>query len=149
MRSGVGVVIALGLLGSTAGCTYWFPHSLVASDRPLTADPTPGKRVEASSCRLYILFVFPAGGEDPTIDNVMSALHDKASKATAFRDLRFDEAFTNYVLAGERCVSVTAEPLYTAAPPKPKAHPPGDSPSSPPAEAPPPGSSDTPPTPDQ
>jgi hypothetical protein len=133
----MGIVAGAMLLGS--GCTYWFPHSLVASDRPF-GEPVTGRsdRVEASSCRSYILSI-PAGGEDPTLDGTMEKLHDKAPKHhSAFRDVRVDEAWTNYFfwLVAEHCVSVSAEPVFlgaAASKPRPAAAAPS---APPPAEAP-------------
>jgi hypothetical protein len=133
------VVLASSLAG---GCAYWAPHSLVASDKPFSGVVEAGPRIHKTACRTYV-FGIPGPGDDPKIDNVMDMLYTEAPKALGFQDVRFDESFVNYFLwlFVDRCVDVTASPVYPkargseeegASPRKPK-----PAPSAP--EAPPPG----------
>ncbi len=92
-------LLGLGLsIATSSGCTYYFPHSLVASNIRTTPDPltTGGKRVEAEVCGNR-LFTIPFG-PDPRMSAVMDALQAQVTNAIGFEDIRIDVSVVNYFL---------------------------------------------------
>ena len=129
-------VAAAGL----SGCTYYFPHSLVATNirttdkDALTSGPT---RVEAEVCGNRVLWI-PFGPE-PRMTAIMAALQDQVTNAIGFEDIRIDVSFVNYVypLFWQQCVQASAFPLLavTKRPSKPAQKTPSSAPSEPPPPA--------------
>ena len=111
--------LALPLLCLTAawlaGCTYYFPHSLVATNIRTTdkdALTSGSKRVEAEVCGNRVLWI-PVG-PDPRMTAVMAALQEQVTSAIGFEDIRIDISFVNYVypLFWQQCVQRSAFPLF-------------------------------------
>jgi hypothetical protein len=118
--------ILLGLclsLGTSSGCTYYFPHSLVASNIRTTPDrlTAGGRRVEAEICGNR-LFTIPFGPE-PRMSVVMDALQEQVTNAIGFEDIRIDVSFVNYLfpIFYQNCVQASAYPLFPVAVRAPKA----------------------------
>jgi hypothetical protein len=115
----VGLVLAAFAI---AGCAYYQPHSLVATNIRTTdkdALTSGSKRVEATVCGGRILTI-PVG-PDPRITTVMTALQEQATNAVGFEDIEIDTSVVNYFLwiYYENCVHGSAFPLF----PVPKARP--------------------------
>ena len=139
------LVTLLGLclsVATSSGCTYYFPHSLVASNIRTTPDPLTagGKRVEAEICGNR-LFTIPFG-PDPRMSAVMDALQAQVTNAIGFEDIRIDVSLVNYLfpIFYQNCVYASAYPLFAVkARPSKAAHksaPPAEAPSTPPSEEP-------------
>jgi hypothetical protein len=109
----VGAIAAL--VATTSGCAWYFPHSLVAADRPLGPGLEVGARMHETACRVHVLGL-PLFGAEPKIDVVMDMLYAEAHHPVGFRSIRLDESWVGYVLWHERCLDVSAEPLYAAQP---------------------------------
>lgn len=148
--------VAVGAALSSGACTFWAPHSLVVSDRPIREAVLVGKRVEGQVCNRYLLGLIPIDG-NPPMELMMQQFHDAAPQAVAFQDLRFDMSWTYYFVYTESCLLGSAEPVVPVikAPRRGPAPPPDEQPmpsrSSPPAAAPAPsdGASDKPKTPEE
>src|SRR3954463_3147803 len=129
-------------LATSSGCTYYFPHSLVASNIRTTPEPLTagGKRVEAEVCGNR-LFTIPFG-PDPRMSVVMDALQEQVTNAIGFEDIRIDVSLVNYLfpIFYQNCVYASAYPLFpiAARPPKAahKSAPPADARPQPPGEEP-------------
>lgn len=127
-----------------ASCTYYFPHSLVATNIRTTdkdALTSGSKRVEAEVCGNRVLWI-PFGPE-PRMTAVMAALQEQVTNAIGFEDIRIDVSFVNYVypLFWQQCVQGLAFPLFAVTGKRPSKAAPTAAPSSatPPADAAPPG----------
>jgi hypothetical protein len=109
------------LVATFSACTYYFPHSLVASNIRTTADPLTagGKRLEAEVCGNRLIGI--PFGPDPKMAAVMDALQVQATNAIGFEDIRIDVSFVNYLfpIFFQNCVYASAYPLFAV-----KAHPP-------------------------
>jgi len=104
--------LLVALLASTSACTsWWAPHSLVSSDRPIREAVLVGKRVEAKVCNANILG-FIALDENHLMASAMDQLHEAAPQAVAFQDLRFDESFSVFIVYNERCLLASAQPVF-------------------------------------
>jgi len=133
----------LCLAAALASCTYYFPHSLVATNIRTTdrdALMSGSKRVEAEVCGNRVLWI-PFGPE-PRMTAVMAALQDQVTNAVGFEDIRIDFSFVNYVypLFWQQCVQASAFPLLPVTKRPSKPAPKGTAPAEP-AEPPPPASS--------
>jgi hypothetical protein len=127
------MVLVAAVAACGAGCAVWYPHSVVASDRPVHEAVFTGERVRGRVCGRYIVGI-PIGPHAGSIDELMEQLHALAPQAIAFQDLRFDEIVSWYVVYTERCLEGSAQPLMpvpimlrrpaTAAPSAPAAAPP-------------------------
>jgi hypothetical protein len=98
-----------------ASCTFYFPHSLVATNIRTTdkdALTSGSKRVEAEVCGHRVLWI-PFGPE-PRMTAVMAALQEQVTNAIGFEDIRVDVSFVNYVypLFWQQCVQASAFPLF-------------------------------------
>jgi len=146
-RSGelsVGALV-LGTL-AVAGCAYYAPHSLVATNIRTTdkdALTSGSKRVEATVCGDRILTI-PVG-PDPRITTLMAALQEQVTNAVGFEDIEIDVSRVNYFfpLFFQDCVHGSAFPLFpvTKARPKPSAKAPLPAPETAPPEPAPAGES--------
>jgi hypothetical protein len=138
-RIALGIVLA-GL--APAGCAYYFPHSLVATNIRTTdkdALTSGSKRVEATICGERVLWI--PFGPDPRITNLMAALSEQVTNAVGFEDIEIDVSYVNYFfpLYWRDCVHGSASPLFPVlkARPKPSARPAVPAPETePPAAAP-------------
>jgi hypothetical protein len=100
------------LVAGAGGCTtWWSPHSLVSSDRPIREAVLVGKRVEAKVCNGNILGFIPLDSNH-LMNALMDQFHELAPQAVAFQDLRFDESLTIFVLYNERCLAGSAQPVF-------------------------------------
>ena len=121
-------------VATSSGCTYYFPHSLVASNIRTTPDPLTagGKRVEAEICGNR-LFTIPFG-PDPRMSAVMDALQAQVTNAIGFEDIRIDVSIVNYLfpIFYQNCVYASAYPLFAVRARPPRA----EQRRAPPAEAP-------------
>ena len=123
----------------TGGCvSWWSPHSLVSSDRPIREAVLVGKRVEAKACNANILGFIPLD-DHHLMAAVMDQLHEAAPQAVAFQDIRFDESSTVLVLYNERCLVAYAQPVFPVPtmPPRAKTRAPEPEPAERPAPPPP------------
>ena len=129
-------------VATSSACTYYFPHSLVASNIRTTPDPLTagGKRVEAEVCGNRILTI--PFGPDPRMSAVMDALQAQVTNAIGFEDIRIDVSFVNYLfpIFYQNCVQASAYPLFAVKARSPKAA----HKSAPPAEEPPAAPSEEP-----
>jgi hypothetical protein len=98
-------------VGFGAGCVYWQPHSLVASDRPIREAVLVGKRISDRVCN-HSIFGVPYGDTKASIDDLLERFHDVAPQAVAFQDIRFDEVLSVYVVYSERCLVGSVQPVY-------------------------------------
>src|SRR4051794_41497242 len=107
-------LVAVGVIGASAlssgACTFWGPHSLVPSDRPIREAVLVGKRVDGQVCNRYLLGLIPIDG-NPPVERLMQQFHEAAPQAVAFQDLRFDQSFTYYLFWTELCLIGSAEPV--------------------------------------
>jgi hypothetical protein len=118
LQSLAGLVL---LTATSASCTYYFPHSIVATNiRTNDGDPlaSGSKRVEAEVCGNRVLWI-PFGPE-PRTTTVMTALQDQVTNAVGFEDLRIDVSFVNYFfpIFWQNCVQASALPLFPVTKPR-------------------------------
>jgi hypothetical protein len=104
------MALAVLLAWGGAGCAVWYPHSLVASDRPIREAVLTGERVHDRVCGGYFagLLLTDTRG---SIQELMEQFHALAPQAIAFQDLRFDEVVSWYVVYTKRCLDGSAQPV--------------------------------------
>jgi hypothetical protein len=119
-RSSIAVALCLGAT-TAAGCAYYAPHSLVATNIRTTdrdALVSGSRRVEAEVCGNRLLAI--PFGPDPRITTVTEALQQQVTNAVGFEDIQIDVSRVIYFpgIFWQDCVQASAFPLIPVTKPR-------------------------------